>query len=84
LALYFLSNFAFWILAVIGLIVNLKAALVIIAVRIAVQLTVYLGAAKKLRQLDLVLLAPLLELFLICLQLPIFIANQISSKPRWK
>ncbi|MEP3205722.1 MAG: glycosyltransferase [Gilvibacter sp.] len=83
LGLYYVANFAFWALAIAGLIVSLKEAAIIIGVRVAVQLSVYLGAAKKLKQLDLVLLAPLLELFLICLQLPIFIANLVSSKPRW-
>lgn len=83
LGLYYVANFAFWPLAIAALFVATKAAAIVIAVRFAIQIAVYLGAAKKLKQLDLVVVAPLLELFLICLQLPIFIANLVSSKPRW-
>jgi len=83
LAVYFIANFFFWILAAFGLFIAFKTTTIIVAVRVMVQLVVYFGAAKKLKQLDLLLFSPLLELFLICLQLPIFITNLVSSKPRW-
>lgn len=84
LGLYYLGNLAFWI--VLGLLLwqDLKLGLIFLGVRVILQWLAYFGAAKKLKSFDLLLFAPLLELFLICIQLSIFSANSVSPKPSWK
>lgn len=84
LGLYYLGNLAFWIVLGLLFIFNLQYALIFLAARTVLQWMAYFGAARKLNCLDLFLAAPVLELFLILLQLSIFSANLVSPKPSWK
>lgn len=84
LGIYYLSNLGFWAVLTLLFLQNYTLALLILGIRILGQWTAYYGAAKKLKCRDLLLASPLLELFLICVQLSIFSANILSPKPTWK
>ncbi len=86
LALFYCSQFLFWGLSIILLIVLHQWQIVVglISLRFIVQYTTLYSAAAKLKEKDLILFVPFLELFLITFQFFIFIKN-LSSKPQhWK
>ena len=56
----------------------------LIVVRFIFQFLVFGFSAKKLEEMDVILLLPFLELFLIGSQLTIFITNLISKPKHWK
>ncbi|WP_435579743.1 glycosyltransferase [Gilvibacter sp.] len=84
LGLYYLGNLSFWIVLILLAITNIQYALIFFGLRTLIQWLSYLGTGKKLKALDLVIAAPVLELFLICFQMSIFISNLLSPKPTWK
>ena len=84
LGLFYLTGFLFWPLAVVALLINWKLALPIILARVGFQYLVFGKAAKKLKETDLIPILPLLDLFLVFLQLSIFISNSNSKPKRWK
>ncbi len=85
LGLFFSSQLLFWLLGILLLVFqfNLISVLLIIILR---QLFLYLSvgfAAKKLNEIDLVLFLPFYEIFLIFIQMFIFIKNLISKPTHW-
>ncbi|MFT4698232.1 MAG: glycosyltransferase involved in cell wall biosynthesis [Flavobacteriaceae bacterium] len=85
LGLYFLSQILFWILAIVSLLmIDWKIPAIIIAFRFLLQWIIIGKSALKLDQKDLILLLPLWEIFLIFIQLSIFISNSTSKNTQWK
>lgn len=85
LGISFLSNFMFWFMAVITLFsAYYKIGLIIIAIRFLLQYFIVGKAAHNLREKDLIYFLPFFELFLILLQLSIFIFNRKRNKTQWK
>ncbi len=86
LGVFYSSQLFFWVLSIVLLINQFKVSMVLsLCVFIIIIKYLVLGvSAKKLREKDLILLTPILELFLICFQLSIFIINLFSKHSRWK
>ncbi|MCW8980530.1 MAG: glycosyltransferase [Altibacter sp.] len=84
LALFYISGFLFWPLAILALLVSWKLTLPFIIARMGLQYLVFGKAATKLKESDLIPILPLLDLFLVFLQLSIFISNSNSKPKRWK
>ena len=85
LGLFFSSQLLFWLLGIIlmGYQFNLINVLLIIVLR---QILFFLSigfSAKKLNETDLVLFSPFYEIFLIFIQMFIFIKNLISKPTHW-
>ncbi|MBI9041183.1 glycosyltransferase [Lutibacter sp.] len=85
LGLFFTSQILFWILSVVlvAFLFNWVVVAAFIFVRFLIQNLVIGFSAKKLNENDLVVLTPLLEIFLIFVQLFIFIKNTISKPHHW-
>lgn len=86
LGTFFITQFLFWIL-VIGLLIfqiYWEIVLVIFLLRLLVQYMVFWKSAKKLNELDVVWLVPVLDFFLVFLQLGIFSTNIVSKPSTWK
>jgi len=85
LGLYYVANLLFWLLVgVIFFFVDWKIPTAIIAFRFLIQYIVVGNAAKRLQEKDLIAFLPLFELFLVFLQMSIFISNSGSKQTRWK
>jgi cellulose synthase/poly-beta-1,6-N-acetylglucosamine synthase-like glycosyltransferase len=86
LGLFYVTQFLFWIFGVVFFIIGFpwKWLVTLITLRFLIQLLCFGFTAKKLNEIDLLFLAPLLEIFLILTQLSIFIANLISKPKHWK
>lgn len=86
LGLFYVSQLTFWIFGMLLVVLGYhwQWVLALIIVRFAIQLICLGYTAKKFNELDLMVLTPLLELFLITAQLGIFIANLISKPKHWK
>ncbi|MCH4553693.1 glycosyltransferase [Aestuariibaculum lutulentum] len=86
LALLYFCQVLFWILAIALSITTYMWPFVVglIVFRFIVQYAVYGSSAKKLNESDLLVLLPLLEIFLISVQLVIFIKNLTSKPNHWK
>lgn len=79
------SQFFFWIFFFIVILGPYWMwAVSLLVIRLLIQGVVYYGAAKKLKETDLIWLFPLMELFLICIQIGIFMSNIISKPSHWK
>lgn len=85
LGLYYATNLLFWLLLPISFaIASWKITLCIIAFRFLVQYIVVGKSAQKLKENNLIPFIPFLELFLIWVQLSIFIFNSKAKPTRWK
>ncbi|TYA84075.1 glycosyltransferase [Seonamhaeicola marinus] len=86
LSLIYSCNFLFWLLATILFVTtfNWQIVLGIFLFKTILQIIVYNYSAKKLHEKDLVYLLPVLEVFLVIIQLTIFINNLISKPNHWK
>lgn len=86
LATLYISQLLFWVLAIILLTVTFKWQIVLILVllRICVQYITIGYSTKKLGEKDTLVMIPFLEIFLIIMQLSIFITNLISKPNHWK
>jgi hypothetical protein len=86
LGLFYTSQVLFWVLAISLLTLGYpwEWPVTLILLRFTIQLVCFGFTAKKLNEVDLIFLAPILELFLILTQLSIFIANLISKPNHWK
>lgn len=86
LACLYLSQLFFWVLAIVLLVTTYKwpIVLALVLLRIALQYINIAFSTKKLGEKDLLPLLPFLELFLIIIQLTIFINNRISKTNHWK
>ena len=85
LTLLYTSNLLFWVLA-LGLLTalfNWKIVLTLFLVRISIQYVIFGRISKKLNENDLLFLLPVLECFLILVQMFIFINNLISKPKHW-
>lgn len=85
LALFYLTQFLFWFLFIILLITTFqwKIVLFLFGLRIILQYLIFGLSANKLNENDLIILTPFLELFLIIIQLRIFMQNLISKPKEW-
>ena len=86
LAIFYITQFLFWMFSILLLISLFKWEIVVglILVRFIIQFIVVGKSAKKLNEYDLMVMLPLLELFLIISQLTIFMANLVSKPTHWK
>ena len=86
LGLFYLSQLFFWVLGIVLLIFIFQWKIVVslLLIRFIVQYISVIGGAKKLNEQDLLPFLPILEVFLIVVQLVIFITNLTSKKGRWK
>jgi len=86
LGAFYSSQFLFWVLAIILLLFqfNWQVTAVLITIRFIIQIIAYAIVTKKLEEKDLLVFIPFLELFLIGLQMTIFISNLISKPKHWK
>jgi len=86
LTLLYLSQFLFWLLAII-MFVNIYKwdfVLILFLFRTIIQFVIFTYSAKKLKEQGVIALLPFLELFLILTQLTIFISNLISKPNNWR
>jgi len=85
LCIYYLSNLLFWVLGVTCFVfVDWKTPLAIVLFRFILQYIFIGNATKLLKEKGLLPYLPLLELFLVVLQLTIFISNKMAKPKRWK
>lgn len=86
LGLFYFSQLMFWFLLSILLLIGYPwlSVIILISIRFIIQLLCLGFFAKQLDERDLILLGPILELFLIPIQLSIFIANLLSKPKHWK
>ena len=86
LALFYISQFLFWTLALILalLVFKWKIVLALFIIKFVIQFIVFGFSAKKLGEQDVIILLPFLELFLIMTQLTIFISNLVSKPNHWR
>jgi hypothetical protein len=85
LGLFYSSQLLFWALAILLLCFLYKWELIVILVfmRFLIQYIVMGYSAKKLNETDLILFLPFYELFLIFVQLFIFMKNLFSKPSHW-
>lgn len=85
LGLFYCSQLLFWILALLllGFLFKWEIVLALIAIRFITQYLSIGFSAKKLDEKDLIILTPFYEIFLIFIQLFIFIKNLISKPLHW-
>lgn len=85
LGTYYATLFLFWIIGIFLLCVQFKWEIiaVLIAVRMLIQYIIFGISAKKLNEKDLILFTPFFELFLIFIQMFIFIKNLFSKPTHW-
>lgn len=86
LGLFYLSQLLFYSLAILLLVLgfNWKLLIGLILLRYLVVFVGYGQTSKKLKELDTLLLLPILELFLVLMQLVIFISNLTSKRHHWR
>jgi glycosyltransferase involved in cell wall biosynthesis len=86
LGLFYLSNVLFWLLAIIlfQTLHNWPIVLGFVMFRFTVQYIIIYFSAKNLKEVDLLLLLPILEISLIISQFVIFIHNLVSKPNFWK
>jgi len=82
LSLFYISQLLFWLISILLLISQYKflTVLILFASLIIIKYIVLGISAKKLREKDLILFLPILEVFLICFQFSIFISNLFSKQ----
>lgn len=86
LFLIYTSNFLFWILAIILLVLKFNWLIVIslFILRLIIQYVIIGLSSKKLNETDLLVALPFLDFFLMITQLTIFINNLIAKPNHWK
>lgn len=85
LGLFYTSQFLFWFLAIILLFFSFKWLIVtiLLIIRLIIQYTILGKAAKKLNENDLTVALPVLDFFMVAVQMGIFISNLISKPKKW-
>lgn len=83
---FYLTQLFFWLTFPVLLILQVfwPAVAILVAVRFIFQFIVFWNSASKFDETDLLWMFPVLELFLICSQLGIFISNIFSKSTNWK
>jgi glycosyltransferase involved in cell wall biosynthesis len=86
LALFYISQLSFFVLAIVmvSTLLYWKFAIGLIILRYIVLYATLILATKKLNEKDLTPYIPLLELFLVITQISIFIKNLTSKPNHWK
>ncbi len=85
LGLYYITNLLFWLLLPFSFVFgSWKITLPILFFRVLVQYIIVGKSAQKLKENNLIPMIPFLELFLIWVQLSIFIFNSNAKPTRWK
>lgn len=85
LGIYYLFNLFFWLLAGVSFIfLDWKVPLALICFRCLFQYIILGKAALQLKEKKLIPFIPFLELFLVFVQMSIFISNSMSKPSRWK
>lgn len=86
LGLFYCSQFLFWLLALILLITpyHWEFVLLLILIRSLSMYTTLHASARKLKETDLTVVLPILELFLILSQFGIFMTNLIVKPKHWR
>jgi cellulose synthase/poly-beta-1,6-N-acetylglucosamine synthase-like glycosyltransferase len=85
LALFYISQITFWILAVLSLLVSnyLAATIFLIVSRYILWYAAISKSARRLEEKDLIRYAPIYEFSIIFIQLYIFMRNLISPPKHW-
>ena len=84
LGIYYASTLLFWLLAIVSFVfLDWKIILALIIFRITLQYIFIGKGAKLLKENDLLPFLPVFELFLVLVQLTIFISNSFSKPKRW-
>ncbi|MFA5299503.1 MAG: glycosyltransferase [Lutibacter sp.] len=85
LGLFFSTQLLFWILSValLSFLFNWQIVTGLVFARIIIQYLVIGYSAKKLNERDLILFIPFFEIYLIFIQMFIFIKNMISKPIHW-
>jgi len=85
LGMYYVSTLLFWLLGIVSLLLlDWKVPVILIGLRFLIQYIVIGKGAKKLKENNLIPLLPFYELFLVFIQLSIFISNSGSKPSQWK
>ncbi len=86
LILLHITHVLFWLLASILFVVGYYWYLVLalFLFRISIQLIIFGISAKKLNQSDIVIFLPILEVFLLLVQITIFISQLTATRNHWK
>lgn len=85
LVLFYLCNLLFWIFTILCFVfADWKIALSLFTLRVSLYYFSLYKGALKLKENDLVLWFPILEICLIAIHLSIFISNLFKSPKRWK
>jgi glycosyltransferase involved in cell wall biosynthesis len=86
LTVLYCSQLFFWLLAIILFATthNWQIVGILFLLRLIIQYTVFGISCKKLNEKDLIVLIPFLEVFLIVIQLTIFINNLLSKPNHWR
>ncbi len=85
LSLFYLSQFIFWVAAIILLAFSFKwqPVTILIIIRLITQYIILGSSARKLYEKDLILFFPVLDVTLVVLQLSLYIRNAISKPTTW-
>ena len=85
LGLFYLSQFLFWILAIILLAFSFNWLIVtiLLTIRLIIQCSILGKTAQKFNEKDLILLFPLLDLMLVIFQLGVFVSSLIIKPRSW-
>ncbi len=85
LGLFYLSQFLFWILAIILLVLSFKWQLVtiLLIIRLTTQYIILGNSAKKLCEKDLIIFFPVLDFILVISQFGVYLSNLISKPTSW-
>lgn len=86
LSSFYIFRVLFWVLLPLLLILQVYPQIVlgILGFKLLTEAFVYFRSARKLNETDVVWLFPFFDLFLIFLQMAIFISNLISKPRHWK
>ncbi|APG61278.1 glycosyltransferase [Christiangramia salexigens] len=86
LSSFYLVRILFWILFTLLLLLQVYPEVVLgaLAFKLIIEGIVYFKSARKLGETDVVWLFPFLDVFLIFMQLVIFISNLFSKPKHWK
>lgn len=85
LGLFYSSQLLFWVVGTFLLTSTIycKTTILLIVIRIAIQYIIVGLSAKKLDEKDLIIWLPILEIFIILMQISIFIKNKVSKPIHW-
>jgi len=85
LGVFYLSQFLFWLLAIILLAFSFKWQLVtiLLIIRLTTQYIILGNSARKLCEKDLIIFFPMLDLILVTVQFGVYLSNLVSKPTSW-